>query len=272
MKFKIYRFAAKHKLLFSILSSVLLCLVYSVCLAYLGASWWLIVLPDLLICFVYFLYPSAAAGKLVDAAHKELQQNCDPEPLYLETKEQLTHKFSDADRQGLLINHCVALREMGQWQQAMDIMKTIHIDKHAGTLPYAKVIYYNNLSDLCELLGDNASADIWYEKSIQIYNDMPENRLRKLLDPSIPTLHAAFHYRNGRYAEAMVWAKQMPRGNRHRTVSYALNYGQIAIGLKDYENARKALQYAVANGNKTCAVQIAKKLLAELDEAEKAEV
>lgn len=271
MKFKIYRFAAKHRFLSGILSGVFLCTLYSFILMRLDAPPWLIILVDIPMALLGALYPQALGSKLIAAAVKSLENDCDPEPLYTETKALLDPKRNDAYQQLLLIDHCLALREMGQWQQAMDIMKTINIDQHAGTLPYAKAVYYNNLSDLCDLLGDNAAADIWYGKMMQIYNDMPDNRLKKQLAPAIPDATAAYHARNGRYDESMACAKQMTRDNRHRTVYYALAYGRASIGLKDYENARKSLEYAAANGKKSCAVQIARNMLAQLDELEKEE-
>jgi tetratricopeptide (TPR) repeat protein len=129
----------------------------------------------------------------------------------------------------------------------------------------AKAIYYNNLADVCWLLGDNAAADIWCEKMLRIYQDMPQSKFRKHLDSTALISSAERSYRNEDYSMAMLTLNQAELKNTRAKVSAALLRAQIYIKAGNVENARKELDYVISNGNKCYDVTRAKEILNNID-------
>ena len=209
----------------------------------------------------YLLVCIAPLSYLTKKPISELNDNCNPEPYFHITKELITYKLSYTDHLATLLDYCTTLMEMGELQKAYDILSGMNIDKKAGTPNIFKAIYYNNLASACYLLGDNASADIWCEKMLQIYRDMPKNKLKKMLDDSAIISSAEKSYRNGDYSGAMLTLNQAELKNKRAKVNASLLRAQIYIKAGNMENARKELDYVISNGNKCYDVTRAKEIL-----------
>lgn len=258
---KIYRFAAKNKRLFTVLSIVFLCGVYTAFFAFLGLPIWLIILVDLVFMFISWAYPAAARGKLMDKAIAALDQQCDPYPLLQEVQTQLTYQNSEAQEQLLLINQGAALGMLGQYQQEYDILTTINIDKCAATLLPTKLIYYNNLSSECARLGDIPQAKIWNAKACQLYEDMKEGKPKQSLRYQYQMLQADSCFLNEEYEKALELARMAPADNLYRQVCKARFCGELQLKLGNLEAAKADLQFVVTNGNRLCAVTQALELM-----------
>lgn len=226
--------------------------------------WGLVLMAGFLLCFNY-LFVHVAHAVVLKKPLDALSCQGDPEPLLHITAQLLTAKHHEADRQALLINHCVALRELGELQRAMELLSGLNIDKSAGAAPAIKVIYYHNLADLCDLLGDAAGAEIWLNKSLQIYNDMPDNKLKRGLKDVITLTTAEQLISQGQGDEAARLLQQLPTDQLTVRVSAALLRARICLLQNDRKTALLNLRDVVRCGNKLYAVRQAQQRIQELE-------
>ncbi|MBR5273351.1 MAG: hypothetical protein IKU25_08200 [Clostridia bacterium] len=202
----------------------------------------------------------------------ELLKKGDPEPLLHITSEMLTCKLHKSIELSIKINYCTALRENGRLREAHDALRAIVIDKMALTVPQInfvsqmKFIYYNNLYDICNLLGDDKQANFWLVKALQEYDSMSENQIKKSLRPSYFLLTADKHLRNDDYAQALDAVNQVVALHLPTEMSVALTRAQIYIRINKIDEAKKYLNTVIEKGNKLYCVTIAKNMLAEIEE------
>ena len=261
----INKWIAKHKTLTWVLLSVAEILAYTSWLLELGWPKWSIILVDAGLILLNYLFASTAPTQLQRKPLLALTKDGDPDPLLAITQELLTFRHPETYRQTLLINYCVALRERGELEKMCSILQSINIDKSPQTLPWIKVVYYNNLSDAYTLLGDDVQAQIWYEKMMQIYRDMPENKVKRSLENASILAQAEDCMRCGNYPRAMQLVTALKPEKLTEKMSVALLYAQIEIKKGNAEAARQSLHYVINTGNKLYAVKLAQKLLDELD-------
>jgi tetratricopeptide (TPR) repeat protein len=127
-----------------------------------------------------------------------------------------------------------------------------------------KCIYYNNLTSHLHNAGQYDEAEIWYAKTLQIYSDLPENRLKKRLSHAIESATADALFRKGEYREAISLLDRItPQSQRHR-VGLALLYARCAIRLDDVETARTKLQFVLQHGNRLYCVEEAGRMIETL--------
>ena len=173
--------------------------------------------------------------------------------------------MTKSNKLSITINHCAALGECGQLQEAYDTLRTIAID----TVPYAtnqlKMIYYNNLYSICNVLGDDDQADFWLSKALGFYDTMPENKFKKALANLYFGLMAEKHYRNGNYDEAIKALDSREIKSLGSEIGNAYIRAQIAVKLGKTDEAKRLLEGIIAIGNKLYCVTLAKKLLNEID-------
>lgn len=255
------RWVTKNKLLAMILLCVSEIAIYSLFLHWLGAWGWLIVLFDLLLIFVNYAFVNSCINILLQEPIKIMNEACDPFPLFQETEALLSYKNSEKNKQVLLINYCVALRNMGGYQKVYELLSSVNIDKDAGMLPIYKVVYYNNLADACALLQKNEQADIWYAKMMQLYSDMKENKMKTALVPNILSAQASNLFRAGAYQQAIAVLDSIRPECLSQAIDNALLSARAFLKLEDKEKARERLLFVIANGNRLYAVVEAKALL-----------
>ena len=265
---KLAKFTLKHKKLLFFTPTIAFGAVWGFLsgLGYLTIPIWIEII--ILVAFaisITLLTHTLPIVYLTKKPQSELFDNCDPEPYFNITKELLTYNLSYTDHLATLLDYCVTLRDMGGIQEAYDMLSVINIDKKASTPNVFKAIYYNNLADVCWLLGDNAAADIWCEKMLRIYQDMPQSKFRKHLDSAALISSAERSYRNEDYSMAMLTLNQAELKNTRAKVSAALLRAQIYIKAGNVENARKELDYVISNGNKCYDVTRAKEILNNID-------
>ncbi len=258
---KAYKFMAKHRIISMILLFFIICPLYTYLLWSLEAHLGIIIFLNLLFICSIIVSVNNSANYVLKKTLAELNNKCDPMPLLMETQELLNYKNTKAVRQLLLMNYSVALSETGELQKNYDILKSINIDELSSTLPVHKVIYYNNLSDACDSLGDTVQADIWYQKMMQIYNSMPDNKFKRQVVPVVNLATASAWYRRGDFNQALYTLQYVAPKDLRQRVSMAMLCAQIFIKLNDFDTARANLQFVVANGNKLLLVNQAHELL-----------
>lgn len=258
------KWVAEHKMLALVLFSGIEIFVYSFFFYKLDFPLWSIILIDLLLIFINYMFVHSTQNVLLKKPLEALSKHGDPEPLFYATQELLTFKNTQSDRQLLLLNHCAALRELGELQKVQDILKAINIDKLSGTLPITKAVYYNNLSDIYGLMGDSSQAEIWYLKMMQIYRDMPENKFKKVFQNTAFIATAESYFRKGDDDQAVSMLKQIQTDDLSLKAEIALLYAKISLKQNDLACAKANLQYILDNGNRLYAVTIAQKMLDQL--------
>lgn len=217
------------------------------------------------IWFFVARFISMASSKLMEEPAAICDQQCDPYPLLDTLKQMLDRKQNPAQQQMTQINYALALRLIGENHQCADILEKINIDRFPGTSPYSKFIYYNNLSDVLFLLGRELEAKIWQKKSMQIYNDLPANKMKQQFDHTVQLAEAEDLYRAGDYDLSLRKAAWIDCRSTRQLLDTALLAAKCHIALEETEKAREKLQYIIDNGNKLHIVEEARQLLETLE-------
>jgi len=260
----VYRWCAKHGRLVMFLWAVPISLIFWAVFLYLELPIWIVVLFTLFMIFTAWGFVNSCARQLLLRAEKALREQCDPYPLLKETEDQLLYNRSQTYRQILTIDYCCALRNMGEYKKVLEQLESINIDKHAGTLPITKVIYYNNLADIYLCLNELEKAELWHNKSKQLQNDLTNKKQKEMFSSLIQHNAAEISYCNKDYDKSIEILNNVAETNMRDAVYKALLYARIYITQGKFDEAKLKLQFVVGNGNKLIDVQIAKDLLLEI--------
>ena len=261
---KVYRWIAKHQVASRILNAIIWgCL--GGYLIRLGMTNWVGLLLACLMLSVCSIYLANTDLLLQKKPLEHLKDQCDPYPFLEEMQTQQSYPGSDIAKQLRTINYAMALRCVGHYDQAYTLLRGINIDKNAGMLPSAKVTYYNNLMDLCELMGKYQEAVIWYEKTAQIFNDMRPGKQKEQLRRAIEVNRATYHFCNGEYELALRCLGQDKPKNLSERIENAMMYGRTYLAMGETERAKKPLQFVAENGNKLYCATEARELLAKIN-------
>ena len=257
---KFQHFVAKHRALSKIIVIVFWWLFWFIlwCVALDFGKWTAAVCFALCVIF-YTIWVDAAAGAVMKPCLDTLNNKCDPYPLLSETEKLLTYKNTENMKRTILINYAVALRDVGEYQRVYDLLKSVNIDKEPLVLN--KCAYYNNLFDICTVLGKDEEARIWFEKYMQVYNDMKGKRAKEMLSSSVTAAKAMDAYMRGDYITAVnLINSNVPKNLRGRVES-AMDYARACIALGESERAAEALSFIIQNGNKLYCVNEAAAML-----------
>lgn len=264
---KVYRWIAKHQVACRIFNAVFWG-VFGGCLAIAGVPRGAVYVFVGLTVGVSSIYLANTDLLLQKKPLAQLKNQCDPYPFLEEMRTQQSYPGSEIAKQMRAINYAMALRCVGQYEQAYALMSTINIDKKAGMLPVAKVTYYNNLMDLCELMGKYQEAVIWYGKSVQIFNDMKPGKQKERLRRAIETNLAVCHFCNCEYELALYCLGQDKPQDLSERIENAMMYARTYLAMGETEKAKKPLQFVAEKGNKLHFATEAKELLARINTEE----
>lgn len=254
------RWIAKHRKLAKWLFGALLVGCYSLLLV-LGVPLWAVIIIDLFVLLVNSTHIDGSLMRLQKQPTQALISDCDPYPLLQETTEQLTYGPTGVIEQNIKVNHALALREVGRYQDALELLNSINIDRYAATLPVTRFVYYNNLTDVLTLLGNYPEAEVWYQKAVQIYQDMPENKLKQRLRPVVEAMAADAWFRRGEYEKTIECVNALYPSEAYNQINQAMLIARCYIALGQPEEARKPLEFVVAKGNRLHAVAQARAML-----------
>ena len=168
----LYRWVAKYVVLVRILLAIFICGGFLAIGIWQNISVQTVGTTEVMLVFFIFVYTVWCQDKVMKKASNENDTFCDPYPLLNDTEMLLNSGVKGMMKQVAQINHCVALRCTGQYEKTYEILKGINIDKEAGIIPLNKAVYYNNLTDICTLIGKYDEADVWNGKLMQIYGDL----------------------------------------------------------------------------------------------------
>lgn len=267
MKEKWYRFCLKHKVLAFLACGVPLIAAYDIAILFLWKqeATWAVIVIDALIMLSALAHVTTVPDKLINAAIGVLNHQCDPEPLYKETMEQQQY-HKGVNSQVLLINHCAALSEMGEYEKVVTLLEETNIDKYAAMLPQAKFIYYNNLADAHFELHNVEKFQIWYQKSQQILTDVKNEKVRAQMRQGTVLAPVQALLIKQEYVEALAMLQTISCDNKRKQVCHAFCTARAYLGLGEKGKAIESLQYVISNGNKLHIVTVAETMLKELTE------
>ena len=194
-------------------------------------------------------------------------QEGDPEPLLNTTAELLTYRLTDANRLTVAMNYCVALREHHRYEEALDLLLSVNVDRpSSGASPVIKFVYYNNLSDLYDLLGEDAPRDLYAQKALQIYNDLPDGRAKKNYLPTFRVLSASLDYRAGEYDRALQTLLPLPEKPPVSRLEYSFLVAKVLLAAGQRAQATEYLNQIIENGRNLGVVRRARNLLSSLEQ------
>ena len=262
---KFNRWAATHKLLVALIFDVIAMPVWThLLLGHTNAGIGLVIVVDSIILCTGALLGESCLIRLTKKPLSDFDDACDPYPLLEETEKLLACKPKGNMEQVTQINRLAALSALGKYDIVYDTLMSINIDKFARSLPMNKAVYYHNLASACDDLGRHEEASVWRTKMNMIYNDMPENKMKKSISTFILNSRAEELFYNGRYQEALEMRNSKGNQKLRYQVADAFAIAKIYIKLGDKEKARENLEFVIKNGNKLYAVTEAKELMKEL--------
>ena len=162
------------------------------------------------------------------------------------------------------INHACALRNIGRYYQSYEILRSVD-QSHISKPPTNKVVYYNNLADICYLIGEVEEASEFHEKAKQSYNSLPDKAKASLPDNFFASLDAQKEFSRGNYQTVLdILTLADEKKLVHKTDNAVLR-AKAHIALGNTDEAKRELNFVIENGNKLYAVTEAKKLLSEIE-------
>lgn len=262
-----YRLFLKHKLVSIISIFAVLCALISPMLWEINSNAWIYAIFYTFFAVLAFCLVESASDKLLKKPSKALNLECDPAPLLNETGEHLRHVRSGISHQPLLLNHAVALSYTGDYEKALEILSTLDIEKYRIISPYygfLKVIYYNNLSDVYDELGDLENASLYHEKTM-----LAAKKNGVLKSKEMILARASEHLRKSEPEKALEALECFKGRTPLDSVCSAMVYAKAYIALKETDQAKEKLNFIIEKGNKLYMVEQARKMLAEIEKAQK---
>ncbi len=265
---------AKHKKLAVFLLGGGLCAVYTWAFVMLSLLPVLIVILDIFIFLVNLAYVGMISSTLIKKPLTDLVNRCDPYPLWEMTSFLRTCKLNALQTDINLVNYCIALRETGEYQEALTILPSLNLDTRHKLTVIGKLAYQNNLADLYTVVGDFDKANEHYRAMLQYADEVKVPKQRMPFETMLLDARAQHHFRCGEYDEMLQTLAAMqsrPDYGPVGKVNDDLMCAKAYIRMGDTERAREKLFSVITRGNKLYAVTEAHLLLptlnAELQEA-----
>ena len=261
---KIDRWIAKHPRIVGALIGSLIAIV-GVWWFSMGASGWLVYPFMLVAIFVLTVSASAAGRRLLKAPTKCLKEQCDPYPYMQEINVQRGYPGSGVVKQLRDCDYALTLCAIGEYEQSFALLTQINIDKYGSMLPLHKIIYYNNLMDLCALMGKHQEAVIWFEKMMQLFQDLKPGKQKEQLRKTVDANLAVYYFCRGEYDRTLYILSQAKPTNLSERVENAMMFARTYLAMGEAEKAVRPLRFVAENGNKLYCATEARELLAKIN-------
>lgn len=259
---KFYRWMAKNRKLALVLFNLFFGL-YAVFFCFLDFSP-LIILPVYLI-LMFINYACIDSSPVMAMKDSLLVRNekCDPYPMLNDTTEFMQFHYSSATELVLVLNHSASLLDIGQFQQAYDLLIHTNIDK-PSSINSMRIVYYVNLFAASRNLGRTEEWRIWYEKAVQIYNDTTNQKEKQQYWTSIQSMQSDMAAAQGDYQDALRILSDMKPNTLYDQINIHMAYAEIYLKLNDPEKAKVHLQFIAQHGNRLYIAEKAHQLLSEI--------
>ncbi|MGN0488811.1 MAG: hypothetical protein ACI4HO_06080 [Ruminococcus sp.] len=213
----------------------------------------------MLCVLLLFIGMASYVNRPMIKATKAFNDECDPYPLLKVTEEYLTFAKPNLNITNLVLNRSATLSGIDRDEEALQILLDYNIEIKKNISLTEKLYYYNNLSALYLSLGDLDNGIKYMELTKQIISSMKKVKLN-----NIPCLEAECCLLTKNYQGALNCLNSQLISCKRQSVSMAFLAAKALIGLNNIEEAKKQLNYVIANGNKLAVVKMAEKLLSEI--------
>ena len=257
-------FAAKHKILAFVGITAFLCSVYTALFVFIKMPVWLIIIFNIAFVVITYVYVIFNTSIIMQKAVKKLEDECDPYPLYAATSELLTYKNTKLVHMVILINHALALREQGEFEKNLNLLKEADKDIIAEMIPEHQVLYYNNLMDAYGKLEMYADAQDAYSKMKSLYEKITDEKQLKTLEHTMQSAEVFHIYCEKDYEKVISRLEQSEDSCKKNKMDSAMLYAKATIEVGKVHSAREKLQYVIENGNKLYVVKEAQQILNKL--------
>ena len=247
---KIFRFAARHPALCMVLPCLFPALPLSVALSAADVS-----LALHFACIAVVLYPFFILGKLspmllMNPKVMVLNRECDPLPLLEVTSFLLSCRLSPAHRLITAMNHAVALRDTGAYEEALKIMDGIDLSKPRRIPAMAKFVYFHNYAEFLDNAGRAEEADAMHARAMELWASVPQRRRTPALHNTIRFARASACCRHGAFPQAVEILQDMACSNARQEVERGMYFARCAIALGQNQRAEEWLRYVTGHGNR----------------------
>lgn len=261
---KLNRWMAKHPRIVGALIGILMAILGGWWI-FMGVPKWLVYLFMTVAIFVLAVWAGAAGRRLMKAPTKCLKEECNPYPYLEEINVQREYPGNGITKQLRDIDYAMCLRCIGEYELSYALLTQINIDKHGGMIPLYKIIYYNNLMDLCALMGKHQEAVIWYEKLLKLFNDLKPGKQKEQLRKSVEANRAVYHFCWGEYPQTLDALSLAKPENMSERIENAMMYARTYLAMGETEKAKNPLQFVAENGNKLYFAIEARELLVKIN-------
>lgn len=264
MKSRLKFFLSKHSLIGWLLISVVVCSIYTGCLALIEAELWKYIVLNLLGVFCAYMIVFSIPGSIMRPAINALINDCNPYPLLEVTTELLTYKLNKATENVAKINYGASLLGLGRAKEAIDALLELNVEEKSLT-PAAKLAYYINVSNGYFQLNDYENASLFYHKAVELTQGIKSKKVKTRFESALDTAKLEELYRNEQYNELLRLVNQISITNRNRQVTVDYMSALAYIKLKNYVLAKAHLSEVIKNANHFIEKTLAKELLGKLE-------
>ena len=213
--------------------------------------------------FYGFLFINTAPERLIRGPLQILEEQCDPYPILEETSFLMEVGGNDKLTQIARINYAMALRQVGEFEKVLSILENISREQLDSAPELNRLVYANNMADVLSNLDRFDEAEIWYERTMDIYRNLPEGKIKESCRKPMMLSEAESLYRTGNYTDALRKVSAIPCQTRRFLMDATLLAARCDLALNQPEKATEKLNYIIANGNKLYCVEQAKRMLAD---------
>lgn len=218
-----------------------------------------VIIAVVLVLFIELFVSSAPMAVMKEALNDFNEGN--PYPLLDVTEKLLKYVNGKTQRLAVTIDRCAALSEIGKFESAISGLSGLNIEANTSATVRMKFIYYNNLADAYYSLHSYEKHEIWYKMSEQMYDAIKSAKVKKSLEPTFAISGAQHFISKGEYGKALERLCSITPETDKMRVLVASCSADAYIGLKDFEQAKKALLFVSSYGKEIYSVQHARKLL-----------
>ena len=262
---KFFRFAVRRPFLSKALVTLFPGLPLAVALIWMDvplADCWICIA---LVLFVLFSLINLSVIILLNPRVKALNRDCDPLPLLEITGFLLTCPLPASTRITLSLNHAVALRDMGDYDKALDVIAHIDLSKPRKIPPMVKFVYFHNYADLLDQLGRSEDADTCFARATEMYDAIPAKRRTAPLENAVRLARATACCRRQDYAQAVELLQDTEGNDLRQRVARGMILARCAAALGQPRRAEEWLHYVIAHGNRLDLVRQAGEMLKNLE-------
>ena len=265
---RINRWIAKHAWFVYLLLSITICFgIFSFVYDFLGfviGCLWVFACSLIIVRFVF-----SRRNVLMKEPLAVLLNQCDPYPWLEEVQRQRNYPGNYNLKFQRCVYEAMALRETGEYEQAYDLLRPLQKTALSKAHPTSQTMYCAEIYYLASKLGKMSELEDWHTKVVDAYEKLELISHRKQLALSMAAHMVRYYMVRQEYDAFIQELEAIPVRTLREQVVYAMNMACYYVAVDELENAKKELDFVIANGNKLYIVTEAKVLLEKINAEER---